>query len=117
MLISDICTYVRSNSIHEGFHEYIPLLHDLLTETGCERETKLAAIGAIGDTIAMVGRNFEPFIEKTLKVFTSAATMSVSDIEESDQEMMQYMISLHSALIDAFSSITLEIPNFSQQVQ
>ena len=43
--------------------------------------------------------------------------MSVGEIDVNDPDILTYMTSLHSSLIDAFSSITLDIENFSEAVQ
>lgn len=64
---------VESRKIVEGFKDYVPLLHNIMTNRKLQRDAKLGAVTAIGDTYLMTKENFLPFMDNTLKLFSSAA--------------------------------------------
>lgn len=72
-LISDLCTMVESPKILDGFGDYVPLLLQIMTNPKLQREAKLGAVTAIGDTYLMTKDQFAPFLDETLNLFSSAA--------------------------------------------
>lgn len=107
-LISDLCTMVESQNIISGFQDYVPLLHNIMTNRKLQRDAKLAAVTAIGDTYLMTKERFAPFLDNTLKLFSSAAEQCV-DINFNDDDLVEYVVKLQGALIESYTCIVQEI--------
>lgn len=107
-LISDLCTMVESKNIVSAFEEYVPYLHDILVTKSLQKEAKLGAVTAIGDTYLMTKDRFLPFLDKTLKLFQSAANQTV-DVNVNDPDLVEYIVKLQGALIESYTCIIQEI--------
>jgi len=101
-LISDLCTMVESQSIIEGFQEYVPLLLHIMTNKKLLRDAKLGAVTAIGDTYLITKDKFLPFLDETLKYFSSAAEQCVN-INPADIDLIEYVAKLQGALIESYT--------------
>jgi hypothetical protein len=107
-LISDLCTMVESEKIIDGFEEYVPLLHQIMTNPKLQRDAKLGAVTAIGDTYLMTRDRFLPFLDETLKLFSSAAEQSI-DVNGNDDDLRDYIVKLQGALIESYTCIIQEV--------
>jgi hypothetical protein len=105
---------VESQSILEGFREYVPLLQNIMTNRNLQREAKLGAVTAIGDTYLMTKDDFLPFLEDTLKLFSSAAEQCV-DVNVNDDDLVEYVVKLQGALIESYTCIVQEVANSQQE--
>jgi hypothetical protein len=101
-LISDLCTMVESQNIISGFHEYVPLLLQIMTNRSLQRDAKLGAVTAIGDTYLMTKEKFLPFLDNTLELFASAANQCI-DVNTNDDDFMEYVVKLQGALIESYT--------------
>lgn len=113
-LISDLCTMVESQNIIAGFEEYVPLLHNIMTNRSLQRDAKLGAVTAIGDTYLMTKEKFLPFLDDTLKLFSSAAEQCV-DVNVNDDDLVEYVVRLQGALIESYTCIIQEVANSQQE--
>ena len=86
-LISDLWTMVESQSIISAFEEYVPLLHGIMAKRNLHRYAKLSAVTAIGDTYLMTKDKFFPFLDSTLKLFSSAANQCI-DVNLNDDDLV-----------------------------
>lgn len=107
-LISDLCTMVESQNIISGFHEYVPLLLQIMTNRSLQRDAKLGAVTAIGDTYLMTKEKFLPFLDNTLELFASAANQCI-DVNTNDDDFMEYVVKLQGALIESYTWIIQEV--------
>jgi len=101
-LISDLCTMVESQNIIEGFENYVPLLLNIMTNKTLQREAKLGAVTAIGDTYLVTKEKFMPFLGDTLRYFSSAAEQCV-DVNPADYDLIEYIGLLQGALIESYT--------------
>lgn len=107
-LISDLCTMVESQSIISAFEEYVPLLHGIMSKRNLHRDAKLSAVTAIGDTYLMTKERFFPFLDTTLKLFSSAASQCI-DVNMNDDDLVEYVIKLQGSLIESYTCIIQEV--------
>ena len=107
-LISDLCTMVESKKIIDGFQEYVPALHHIMINPKLQRDAKLGAVTAIGDTYIMTRERFLPFLDRTLELFSSAVEQCVN-INESDDDLIDYVSKLQGALIESYTCIIQEV--------
>jgi importin subunit beta-1 len=114
-LISDLCTMVESKNIIEGFREYVPLLHQIMTNKKLSRDAKLGAVTAIGDTFLMTKENYLPFLDETLSLFSSAAEKTV-DVNQNDDDLVEYVIKLQGALIESYTCIVQEVGHNKSEI-
>lgn len=112
-LISDLCTMVESEKIINGYELYVPLLHGIMSNPKLQREAKLGAVTAIGDTFLMTREKFLPFLEDTLNLFASAANQCVN-ANTNDEDLVNYVVKLQGALIESYTCIIQEV-NDSQE--
>lgn len=102
-LISDLCTMVESHNITEGFENYVPLLlNNVMANRTLQRDAKLSAVTAIGDTFLITKEKFMPFLEETLKYFNSAAEQCV-EVNLADYDLVEYIVKLQGALIESYT--------------
>jgi len=101
-VISDLCTMVESKNIIEGFKNYVPLLLNIMTNRTLQRDAKLGAVTAIGDTYLVTKEKFMPFLEETLRYFSSAAEQCV-DVNPADYDLLEYISKLQGALIESYT--------------
>lgn len=105
---------VESQNIIKAFEEYVPLLHGIMTNRRLQREAKLGAVTAIGDTFLMTKEKFLPFLEETLRLFSSAAEQCV-DVNVNDDDLVEYVIKLQGALIESYTCIIQEASNSNEE--
>ncbi len=102
-LISDLCTMVESQNIIEGFENYVPLLlNNVMGNKALQRDAKLGAVTAIGDTFLITKDKFMPFLDETLKYFNSAAEQCI-DVNVADYDLIEYITKLQGALIESYT--------------
>ena len=94
---------VESRNIVEGFENYVPLLlNNVMANKSLQRDAKLSAVTAIGDTFLITKEKFLPFLEETLKFFNSAAEQCV-DVNVADYDLIEYITKLQGALIESYT--------------
>jgi importin subunit beta-1 len=101
-VISDLCTMVESENIINAFEEYVPLLHAIMVNRKIKRDAKLGAVTAIGDTYLVTKERFAPFLDETLKLFSSAAEQCVN-VNPNDYDLIEYITKLQGALVESYT--------------
>lgn len=105
---------VESQNIISGFHEYVPLLLQIMTNRKLQRDAKLGAVTAIGDTYLMTKESFAPFLDDTLQIFSSAAEQCI-DVNPNDDDLVEYISKLQGSLIESYTCIVQEVSDPSQE--
>eukprot|EP00345_Euplotes_harpa_P001199 CAMPEP_0168325478 /NCGR_PEP_ID=MMETSP0213-20121227/4715_1 /TAXON_ID=151035 /ORGANISM="Euplotes harpa, Strain FSP1.4" /LENGTH=183 /DNA_ID=CAMNT_0008327977 /DNA_START=1959 /DNA_END=2507 /DNA_ORIENTATION=+ len=106
---------VESQNIISAFKDYVPLLHGIMINRNLQREAKLGAVTAIGDTYLITKDQFLPFLEDTLKLFSSAAEQCI-DVNVNDFDLVEYIVKLQGALIESYTCIIQEVANSDAKV-
>jgi importin subunit beta-1 len=88
--------------IINAFEEYVPLLHAIMVNRKIKRDAKLGAVTAIGDTYLVTKERFAPFLDETLKLFSSAAEQCVN-VNPNDYDLIEYITKLQGALVESYT--------------
>ena len=73
-----------------NYHDdYVPILHNILTNSDQDRKIKLNALTALGDLSILSGHEFnKKYLIKTLEIFGTAAEQSFSiEIPKDDLDL------------------------------
>jgi importin subunit beta-1 len=110
-----LCLNETSRAVKEKMEPFLPnligLLVKFLSDSDADREIKILAFESIGDIALSVSAHFTNYVEPLMKVFISAADISLvpfqsDDIDEAN-DYEDYIDRLISSLLDCSTSMVL----------
>lgn len=115
-IVSDIAIALGEN-VNQYLSSFTPQLLGILKDQNRDQETKLTAIGSLGDLAIHAGVSFcQLYLTDTLRLLDSAMKLSTS-IQgfENDPDTLAFLDKLRMALIEVYTTITQGVKDSKMQ--
>lgn len=108
-LVSDIANNLDKRIV-EYLGDYMARLNKVLSSSEFTTETKLHAIGAVGDVCLAAEEGFHPYLDETMQCLKAAAQVSTEIVDPEDVDKHELFNRFRHSLIDSFMAILHGMP-------
>jgi len=101
-VVGDICRALAQQFTPYA-NEIMAILLENLSNNNVHRQVKPQILSVFGDVALGIGLEFKPFLEMVLQTLAQASSLTCPDKEDFD--MVEYIIELREACLDAYSGV------------